>query len=307
MKLTNLTVFASTLGIIAAAAAAQPVRLEFRLIPQTGTPTNPSGTGVVDLPETTPSTPMIKSGSARTQRYELQYRVLDLDPFDSQFVPAGLAEARVNLSISSQTAGRFDRALLSRFERIINRPWTPPSSPDLSGLPTNVAPSSRGLHSPYRGGMSDQNNNELPANGIIFVDRMEIEPLAISQSDQGNVNVGADNAWWYGLYSFTFRAHNEFSGAVTITATTFSEPQSATRFRWFNDGLAIAVQSEVVVPATTHLLIESFCLADFNQSGAASVQDVLDFLTAYFLNDQDADVNESGAVSNQDIFEFLAA
>jgi hypothetical protein len=46
---------------------------------------------------------------------------------------------------------------------------------------------------------------------------------------------------------------------------------------------------------------------DFNGSGSATVQDIFDFLAAYFGNSPTADVNLSGAISVQDIFDFLAA
>jgi hypothetical protein len=49
------------------------------------------------------------------------------------------------------------------------------------------------------------------------------------------------------------------------------------------------------------------CPGDFNGSGAVSVQDIFDFLAAYFSNDPDADVNASGSITVQDIFDFLAA
>jgi hypothetical protein len=49
------------------------------------------------------------------------------------------------------------------------------------------------------------------------------------------------------------------------------------------------------------------CPADFNNSGAVSVQDIFDFLSAYFGHDPRADFNGSGAVSVQDIFDFLSA
>lgn len=58
-------------------------------------------------------------------------------------------------------------------------------------------------------------------------------------------------------------------------------------------------------------------VADFNNSGQVTVQDIFDFLTAYFGNctggedppcyGANADVNNSGTVSVQDIFDFLAA
>lgn len=49
------------------------------------------------------------------------------------------------------------------------------------------------------------------------------------------------------------------------------------------------------------------CVADFNGSGQVSVQDIFDFLAAYFMGDARADVNGSGAITVQDIFDFLAA
>jgi hypothetical protein len=67
---------------------------------------------------------------------------------------------------------------------------------------------------------------------------------------------------------------------------------------------------ENATPANRPTLTITFsppCLADFNHSGGASVQDIFDFLTAYFTNDPAADVNHSGNVSVQDIFDFLNA
>lgn len=49
------------------------------------------------------------------------------------------------------------------------------------------------------------------------------------------------------------------------------------------------------------------CLADFNRSGGATIQDVFDFLAAWFDGNPAADVNTSGSVSLQDIFDFLTA
>ena len=49
------------------------------------------------------------------------------------------------------------------------------------------------------------------------------------------------------------------------------------------------------------------CAPDFNLSGGVSVQDVFDFLAAWFAGDPRADFNNSGTVTVQDIFDFLAA
>ncbi len=48
------------------------------------------------------------------------------------------------------------------------------------------------------------------------------------------------------------------------------------------------------------------CPADFNGSGAISVQDIFDFLNAWFAGNPAADINGSG-LSVQDIFDFLNA
>ncbi len=49
------------------------------------------------------------------------------------------------------------------------------------------------------------------------------------------------------------------------------------------------------------------CPADFNNSGSVTVQDIFDFLEAYFTGDPRADINGEGGVTVQDIFDYLAA
>lgn len=49
------------------------------------------------------------------------------------------------------------------------------------------------------------------------------------------------------------------------------------------------------------------CPADFNNDGSATLQDLFDFLNAWFVNDPTADVNGVGGVSLQDIFDYLGA
>ena len=51
----------------------------------------------------------------------------------------------------------------------------------------------------------------------------------------------------------------------------------------------------------------STCAADFNQSGGLSVQDIFDFLTAWFSGAPAADFNHMNGITVQDIFDFLAA
>jgi hypothetical protein len=48
------------------------------------------------------------------------------------------------------------------------------------------------------------------------------------------------------------------------------------------------------------------CRADFNHTGALTVQDIFDFLAAYFAGTTTADINNANGLSVQDIFDFLA-
>lgn len=47
------------------------------------------------------------------------------------------------------------------------------------------------------------------------------------------------------------------------------------------------------------------CPADFNADGAATVQDIFDFLTAWFSGAASADVNHTGDITVQDLFDYL--
>lgn len=49
------------------------------------------------------------------------------------------------------------------------------------------------------------------------------------------------------------------------------------------------------------------CPADFNLNGVVTVQDLFDFLAAYFSSNPQADINGSASISVQDIFDYLAA
>jgi hypothetical protein len=46
---------------------------------------------------------------------------------------------------------------------------------------------------------------------------------------------------------------------------------------------------------------------DFNRDGQVGVQDIFDFLNAWFANDPSADFNGVDGVSVQDIFDYLNA
>ena len=55
------------------------------------------------------------------------------------------------------------------------------------------------------------------------------------------------------------------------------------------------------------LLSTPGCALDFNHSCSVTVQDISDYLSAWFARLPSADFNHSGADTAQDIFDFLAA
>ncbi|MFN7020207.1 MAG: hypothetical protein ACK4WH_02615 [Phycisphaerales bacterium] len=253
----RLLTTALVLSTTAATSPAQPVRLELRIVPQVGAPFTPGG--VQDLPLTTPETPITLSGSDRTQRFELQYRVLDLDTTDTVFT-AGLCAAEIDITVSNANAGTFGYPRLSRFETTLANAFPPPN-PDLSGMTGNPnRDNRRGLHMPFRGAMMDQNDNTSPVNGTIdtrdgVLGIYSIIPVVISPTNQGNAAIGSPNDAWFGLYTFSLTAADFFDGPVTITAATKADPVTANRFAYFLDGLAVPETSSNALDAVTHINI----------------------------------------------------
>ncbi|MFN7020436.1 MAG: GC-type dockerin domain-anchored protein [Phycisphaerales bacterium] len=70
-------------------------------------------------------------------------------------------------------------------------------------------------------------------------------------------------------------------------------------------GVLIRVGGYRTSSGTATLTISSFCPADFNRGGSVTLQDVFDYLDAWFTSDPEADMDQSGTVTIQDIFTFL--
>jgi len=60
-------------------------------------------------------------------------------------------------------------------------------------------------------------------------------------------------------------------------------------------------------PVTTTPATLTLCAADYNCSGAVTVQDIFDYLASWFAHDARADLNGVSGVTVQDIFDFLGA
>ncbi|MCC6322548.1 MAG: hypothetical protein IT438_14060 [Phycisphaerales bacterium] len=59
--------------------------------------------------------------------------------------------------------------------------------------------------------------------------------------------------------------------------------------------------------ASKSINLTTFCASDFNRSGSTTIQDLFDFLGAFFGQDPLADINSNGLISVQDVFDYLAA
>ncbi len=96
------------------------------------------------------------------------------------------------------------------------------------------------------------------------------------------------------------------SGATTGTLVlTGVDAAAAVRFRATAQTCGAAISR----PATLRLGAGGACTcpADFNGVGGLSVQDIFDFLTAWFENDPRANFNGAGGVTVQDVFDYLGA
>lgn len=68
---------------------------------------------------------------------------------------------------------------------------------------------------------------------------------------------------------------------------------------------AQATDAQLVAFLGDGITLQPGCPAEFNCDGTVSVQDVFDFLTAYFAGEPRADADGSGEVTVQDVFDFL--
>ena len=125
------------------------------------------------------------------------------------------------------------------------------------------------------------------------------------------------------------------AGAAVVMAATFSGTPAS--MRWKKNGVDVfdgggysgattpmlSISGANAVHAGTYILVATgvcgsrsseagvltvrACAADFNQSGGLSLQDIFDFLMAWFGGLSSADFNHVGGLSAQDIFDFLGA
>lgn len=104
-------------------------------------------------------------------------------------------------------------------------------------------------------------------------------------------NQNANAIRWSTLYNFRFQSNQApTTGAVTLGL--------------FRPGTSSDTIDASGLPVPS---VPPSCPADFNGMGGLTVQDIFDFLAAYFANDARADFNGVGGISVDDIFDYLAA
>jgi hypothetical protein len=201
--------------------------MDLRIVPQTGTLPGP----ITDLAGTThdPVLAIQSTPAQRTRRFELQYRIVDLDPTDD-ILPEGLFGTTIDIAVASSGAAAgstIRRAPLSQFEaRLADS--IPPRPIDTSGLPTSGGPYS-GTHRPFRAFGTDNH----PFNGTVVGLTLRLNPLSGFSPNQPS---DGDPTAWYGLYSFEVEPGPTSEGTFTISPIIVGDPATGTRYGFWTGG-----------------------------------------------------------------------
>jgi hypothetical protein len=130
-------------------------------------------------------------------------------------------------------------------------------------------------------------------------------PVSISSHPANAQSCPGGSAMFTVGGSGTFLNYQWYKGITPIAGATGSSltinPVGASAA-----GSYTCVVSNCCQSATSNAASLSVCAADFNCSGGLTVQDIFDFLSAWFSGSPAADYNGVGGLSVQDIFDFLS-
>ncbi|MCC6320942.1 MAG: hypothetical protein IT438_05830 [Phycisphaerales bacterium] len=173
-------------------------------------------------------------------------------------------------------------------------------------------------------GTALQGNNDYNA-GVLGVGRSSIAGLTApaASSGNGNITISGSNITLTLPVSMSFaQTVNGVNIVVTLNGQLVATGTLPAQTGACCQGSTCVVTTAAACPSQTSQRFAGVgtacnaagnntspcCKADFNQSGApVTVQDIFDFLSAYFSNSALADINGAGGVSVQDIFDFLSA
>ena len=144
-----------------------------------------------------------------------------------------------------------------------------------------------------------------PVGGIVCRNGTRQLSIAVAPGNYGPVTY----QWWRytvagpifapvgnGLY-----VTGSIAAGAQTTALTISNFQSGDTGQYYCAITGTCATTFSTVVNMTH------CPADFNCSGATTIQDIFDFLAAWFAGNPSANFNGVGGITIQDIFDFLAA
>ena len=124
------------------------------------------------------------------------------------------------------------------------------------------------------------------------------------------VDVSRDNGTTWTNLETVGPAGSEVNGGWFPIARSIPGPLTSTmrfRFRADDTGTGSAVEAALDDFRVTRMVCTPACGADYNASGTATVQDIFDFLSAWFAGEANADFTGDSGITVQDIFDFLAA
>ena len=210
-----------------------------------------------------------------------------------------------------------DHAILEDFEgvsvaggevRSAPNPLSSANQPAFWGLASGVTYGSNGTLALYGGYLHGDSSNILEgSNGLLITFAQPQRAVGMDVVD-GTGNVAfpytiefLHNQTVLGTLNINLaQATDAFAGwqdvaqGITSVRVTVTSPIVGNFAEVDNLGWGITV-----TPAA--------CRPDFNNSGAVTVQDIFDFLAAWFAADPRANFNATGGITVQDIFDFLSA
>ncbi len=127
------------------------------------------------------------------------------------------------------------------------------------------------------------------------------QPVTVTRAGAGDGTVTSNPA---GITCGSVCTFN-FPGAsvVVLTAT----PTATSAFAGWSGDCSGTGDCTLTMTAARSVTATFTCRADFNNAGGLTVQDIFDFLAAYFAGLPAADFNGAGGLTVQDIFDYLAA
>ncbi len=96
-------------------------------------------------------------------------------------------------------------------------------------------------------------------------------------------------------------------GGGTVSGATSATLAISDARRSDSGSYTVTISNSCGILMSPAASVTVLCRADFNGAGGITVQDIFDFLAAYFAGSPSANFNNAGGITVQDIFDFLTA